>query len=183
MKLWILGIEFFKISLFTIGGGLAMIPIIENTFVKKRHLLKESDIVDMVGITQTIPGLIAINSAVFVGHKLAGWRGSLMATLGVILPSMIIITLVAIFFPLQKLSHPQLLSAFSCVRACVLGMFLVLFGRIVRVLIRSRLDILFFLFLAILLFLGLNPVLIVFISCLAGWGYESYIHPKLKAKK
>ena len=109
----ILFFEFFKIALLTIGGGLAMIPAIEDVFVNKRKRLKNSDILDMVALTQSVPGLIAINSAVFVGHKLAGWKGSLSAMLGVIFPSVVIIILIAMFFPLLHLEDKHLLKALS----------------------------------------------------------------------
>ena len=70
--LFLIFASFFKISLFVIGGGLAMIPVIEDIFVKKHKLLKEQDIFDMMAVSQTIPGLIAINCAIFVGTKFAG---------------------------------------------------------------------------------------------------------------
>ena len=112
--------EFFFIGLVTIGGGMAMIPVIENVFTKKHNLLKESDITDMIGIAQTVPGLIAINCSVFVGHKLAGWKGSLFAVTGVILPSLIMMTAIAFFFSLEQLSNEHIAKAFNCVIACVL---------------------------------------------------------------
>lgn len=181
--LFLLFFEFFKIALFTIGGGLAMIPVIENTFTKKYHLLKQDDILDMIGITQTVPGLIAINSSVFVGRKLAGWKGSLAATVGVILPSLIIIVVIAIFFPLEDLTNPHILKAFNCVRACVLGLFLVLAFRVGRTLLRSVWDIPLALILLCFLVFGLTPILIVVFSSVLGGLYETYIRPKIMEQK
>lgn len=182
--LWILFYEFFKIALFTIGGGLAMIPVIENTFVKKRHLLDESDIMDMIGITQTVPGLIAVNSAVFVGHKLARWWGSLVAAIGVVLPSVLIIIAIAAFFPLADLSNPHALKAFQCVRAGVLGLFLILAFKMGKNLLKSARDIPLLLILLGSLFMGLNSVFIVILACVLGGLYETYIRPKqMKGKK
>ena len=176
--------EFFKIALFTIGGGLAMIPVIENTFVKKRKLLKESDIMDMVGITQIIPGLIAINSACFVGHKLAGWKGALTATLGVILPSMIIIMIIAALFPLENLSNLHLLQAFQSIRACVLGLFIFLAYRVGKKVLRSYIDIPLGVFLFCLLFSGMSSIWIIIFCCGLGCFYETYIRIKImKGKK
>lgn len=176
--LFLLFYEFFKIALFTVGGGLAMIPVIEDTFVKKRRLLKQNDILDMVGITQTVPGLIAVNSAVFVGHKLAGWKGAVVATLGVILPSMMIIMLVAAFFPLDHMSNVHLLKAFQCVRACVLGLFLILIYRFGKGLLKSFRDVLLLGVLLAILFSGISSVLIVITACVVGSIYETYFRVK-----
>ncbi len=172
--LWLLFMEFFKIALFTIGGGLAMIPVIENTFVTKHKLLKESDITYMIGITQFVPGLIAINSAVYVGHKLAGWKGSFIATIGVILPSMLIIMIIAALFPLENLSNFHLLEAFQCVRACVLGMFLLLAYRVGKNLIKSIRDIPLLMVLLCCLFCVSNVVVIILLACVLGGLYETF---------
>ncbi len=176
--------EFFRIALFTIGGGLAMIPVIENTFTKKHQLLKQNDILDMIGITQTVPGLIAVNSAVFVGRKLAGWKGASVATIGVILPSLMIIVVIAALFPLEDLTNPHVLKAFNCVRACVLGLFVMLAFRVGRTLLKSVWDIPLALILLIFLMLGLTPILIVVFATILGGLYETYIRSKtMKGKK
>ncbi|WP_071145974.1 chromate transporter [Bacteroides ihuae] len=89
---------FFKIGLFTIGGGYAMIPLIENEIVTKRNWISKEDFLDLLAIAQSAPGVMAINIAIFIGYKLRGIRGSLATTLGVILPSFIIILVIAMFF-------------------------------------------------------------------------------------
>lgn len=89
---------FFKIGLFTIGGGYAMIPLIENEIVTKRNWISKEDFLDLLAIAQSAPGVMAINIAIFVGYKLRGIRGSLATTLGVVLPSFIIILAIAMFF-------------------------------------------------------------------------------------
>ena len=179
-KLSILFCEFFKISLFTIGGGLAMIPVIEDTFVKKHKLLSPQDIMDMVSITQTLPGLIAINSAVFVGKKLCGKKGSFVATLGVIIPSMIIIMIIAACLPLGKITNVHVIKTFSCIRACVLGLFLVLAYRIGKSILKSSKDIFLALILTTLLFFKLNPAVVVLICCVLGGLYETYCRKEEK---
>ena len=181
--LFILFFEFLKISLFTIGGGLAMIPVISDTFVRKHKLLQEQDIIDMVAITQTVPGLIAVNSAVFVGRKLAGHNGSFIATVAVILPSVVIIMIIAALFPLENLSNQHAIAAFSYVRACVLGLFLVLAGKMGKNIFKSIIDIPFLCLLLFLLFLKLNPAIIVLISCLLGGIYETYVRSKIMGVK
>lgn len=181
--LYLLFFEFFKIALFTIGGGLAMIPVIESTFVKKRKVLKESDIVDMVGITQIVPGLIAINSACFIGHRLAGWKGALAATIGVILPSMMIIMVIAALLPLENLSDLHLLQAFQSIRACVLGLFIFLACRMGKKILRSYIDIPLGVFLFCLLFCGMSSIWIIILCCSLGGLYETYIRVKIMERK
>lgn len=85
---------FFKLGLFTLGGGMAMIPLMQGIIVDKRHWMDESEIVDCIAVSQALPGVIAINMATYVGYKKKGIRGSLVATIGVIIPSFVIIILV-----------------------------------------------------------------------------------------
>jgi chromate transporter len=91
----ILFTTFFKIGAFTFGGGYAMIPIIEKEMCEKHKWLKGEEILDIFAISESTPGPIAINSATFVGYRVAGTIGSFFATLGVLLPSFVIILIVA----------------------------------------------------------------------------------------
>lgn len=86
---------FFKIGAFTFGGGYAMIPLIQREVTERRRWLEDRDILDIVAIAESTPGPIAINSATFVGTKIAGVGGAVVATLGCILPSCILVTLIA----------------------------------------------------------------------------------------
>ena len=90
-KLQTLFITFFKIGLFTFGGGYAMIPLIEYETVERHRWIKSEDILDIFAIAEATPGVIAINTATFVGYKVAGFWGSLLATLGVVIPSLSLI--------------------------------------------------------------------------------------------
>lgn len=89
---------FFKIGLFTFGGGYAMISVFEEEFCSKRKYISQSEFIEMVALAESSPGPIAINSATYIGYKQAGVLGSIFATLGVILPSFIIIYVISIFF-------------------------------------------------------------------------------------
>ncbi len=91
-------LTFFKIGSFTIGGGYAMIPLIEKEVVQNKKWIAEREFVDMLAMAQSAPGVMAINTAVFVGYKLRGLTGSIIAALGTALPSFIIIVLIAMFF-------------------------------------------------------------------------------------
>lgn len=108
----------FKIGLFTFGGGYAMLALLENEFVEKRGWLTKEEFLNMLAIAESTPGPIAINSATFIGYKTAGVLGSAFATLGVCLPSFIIIYSISLFFDaFLKLKFVQ--YAFLGIRACV----------------------------------------------------------------
>lgn len=98
INLWYLFITFFKIGLFTFGGGYAMIPLIEKEVADKRKWIKSSEILDILAISESTPGPIAVNSATFVGYRVYGVLGGIIATLGLVLPSFCIILLISIFY-------------------------------------------------------------------------------------
>ena len=89
---------FSKIGVFTIGGGYAMVPLIEEEIVEKRKWIAKDDFIDLLAISQSTPGILAVNISIFIGYKLRGIRGSLVTTLGTILPSFFIILAIALFF-------------------------------------------------------------------------------------
>lgn len=90
--------EFFKIGLFTFGGGYAMIAVMERELVEKKNFLTHEEFLDIIAIAESSPGPLAINSATFIGYKTCKFFGSLFATLGVVLPSFIIIFAISLFF-------------------------------------------------------------------------------------
>lgn len=96
--LWQLFITFFKIGAFTFGGGYAMIAMLEGELVTKKHWVTQDEFLDIVAIAESTPGPVAINSATFIGYKMAGFWGSLCATLGTVLPSFMIIYIISLFF-------------------------------------------------------------------------------------
>lgn len=91
-------LTFFKIGLFTFGGGYAMIPFIHQYAVEKYKWITDDEFLNIIAIAESTPGPIAINSATYIGYKVKGVKGSAMATFGVVLPSVIIIVLIAAFF-------------------------------------------------------------------------------------
>lgn len=86
--------EFFKLGLFTIGGGMVMLPLIQNIVVEKKGWLSEEEAVDCMAVGQSLPGVIAINMATYIGRQKKGFLGALCATAGVVLPSFVIIILI-----------------------------------------------------------------------------------------
>lgn len=95
---WQLFITFFRIGSFTIGGGYVMIPLIEREVVEKKKWIAAKEFIDMLAVAQSSPGVMAINTSIFVGYKLKGIKGSIAAAFGCALPSFIIIVLIATFF-------------------------------------------------------------------------------------
>ena len=89
---------FFRIGLFTIGGGYAMIPLIEADVVDKNKWVAREDFLDLMAIAQSCPGIFAVNMSIFIGYKLKGVPGSVVCALGTILPSFLIILGIALFF-------------------------------------------------------------------------------------
>ena len=109
---------FFKIGLFTFGGGYAMLPLLKDELVRKRRFLEDEELIDLYSIGQCTPGIIAVNVATFIGYKRFGVAGAIAATVGIIMPSLLIITLLAAV--LEKYMHNRYVSyAFAGIRICV----------------------------------------------------------------
>lgn len=114
-------LAFFKIGAFTFGGGYAMIPLIQHEVTEKHKWITEEDILEVVAIAESTPGPIAINSATFVGYKVCGVLGSTAATLGVVLPSFVI--MLCVFYVLDKFQELKPVQyAFMGIRASVLAL-------------------------------------------------------------
>ncbi len=120
-RVWKLFCTFFKIGGFTFGGGYAMIPLIQKETVEKQGWITDEDILEIIAIAESTPGPIAINSATFVGYRTAGFWGAFAATLGVVLPSFVII--LAISFVLRQFQQLKAVQyAFNGIRAGVLAL-------------------------------------------------------------
>lgn len=117
-QLWTLFITFFKIGLFTFGGGYAMIPLIQDQVVNKHKWLRAQEMNDMILIAESTPGPIAINSSTYVGYRVGGFLGAFFATLGVVLPSFCIILIISYFF-CDLLSFPLIAAAFKGIKIAV----------------------------------------------------------------
>lgn len=111
-------LTFFKIGLFTFGGGYAMIAVIQREIVERKKWIGQEDFLDIIAIAESTPGPLAINSATYVGYKTCGVLGSIFATLGVVLPSFIIIYAISFFFE-AFLALEYVRYAFMGIQACV----------------------------------------------------------------
>ena len=120
-SLWTIFISFLKIGAFTFGGGYAMIPLIEAEMIQKRSWLNREEFINLLIMAQSIPGPIALNTAVFVGYKTRGWKGAFAALLGVVIPSFVIILLIATVFTDFKDNH-YVAAAFKGMRPAVVAL-------------------------------------------------------------
>lgn len=112
---------FFKIGLFTIGGGYAMIPLIEKEVIDKHQWMSQQEFVDLLAVAQSTPGVFAVNMAIFIGYKLRGFYGSVVSTLGAVLPSFLIILCIALFFQQFK-DSPIVENVFKGIRPAVVAL-------------------------------------------------------------
>lgn len=177
---WQLFITFFKIGAFTFGGGYAMVPLIQREAVEKNGWISDDDILEIVAIAESTPGPIAVNSATFIGYRIAGFWGALCSTLGVVLPSFIVILIIA--YLLREFQNIKAVQyAFNGIRAGVLALILKAVWSMYK---KSDKNALFYIisigaFIAAAIF-DLN-VFIIIISCaLIGLIYSLYMAGRVK---
>ena len=170
-KLWLLFFSFARIAALVVGGGLAMLPVIEETFVRKKKLLSQEELLDIVALTQTVPGIVAANAAVSVGMKVAGPAGAAAALIGAILPSFLVIVLIAWKFPGLAPENVYFLGAFAGVRAGVTGLIAVTACKMVKKTVRNWPEAAALAgFLAAAL-AGVSPAFIILAGIAVGGGY------------
>lgn len=112
---------FFKIGAFTIGGGYAMVPLIEDEIVEKRKWISKDDFIDLLAISQSAPGILAVNISIFIGYKLKGVKGSIVTALGTVLPSFLMILAIALFFHSFQ-DNPIVEKIFKGIRPAVVAL-------------------------------------------------------------
>ena len=162
--------SFFKIGLFTFGGGYAMIPIIQREVIDNRHWIEQQEFLDLLTLAQSAPGPISLNTAVFVGYKMYGYRGALSALLGVILPSFLIILVVAIFFS-QIRENAIVDAAFKGMRPAVVALIVAPILSLSQTVHRLLWIVIVATALSIH-WLGWSPVILLLAGALLGIAYE-----------
>jgi chromate transporter len=159
---------FAKIGAFTIGGGYAMLPLIQKEVVEKKQWISADDFVDMIALSQSVPGILAVNIAIFTGHRMKGNAGSIVATLGSILPSFIIILLIAMFFRNFQ-DNPYVVKIFNAIRPAVVALIAVpVFTTAKSVGINLKTVIIPAATAFLIWYLGVSPVYIVLAAALGG---------------
>lgn len=163
VTLWALYSAFFRVGLFTLGGGYSMLPMLIKEVVEKHGWATEDELVDYFAISQTSPGTIAVNTATFVGTRHRGIPGALFAMLGVVSPSWFCIALIATFF--GKISdYPVVKQAFSGIRVVVLALIIHSLIRMIRKALTGMKDYTVLFLSLILVASGLLPTVAVIIG-------------------
>ena len=120
---WQLFVTFFNIGAFTIGGGYAMLDMIERAVVKRRKWIDSEEFWNSIAVVQALPGVFAINCALYVGYKIKGTKGAVVSCLGAMIPSIVIMLLIAMFFTDYK-DNPTIEKIFRGIRPCVVALIL-----------------------------------------------------------
>jgi chromate transporter len=162
---------FFKIGIFTIGGGYAMIPLIQKEVVERHKWLSEEDMLDVIAIAQSCPGVFAINVSTFVGYKLSKLQGAIFATLGATLPSFIIILLIAMFFRHFQ-DNPVVAAMFRGIRPAVVALIAVPTFNMAKSAKVAWTNCWIPVACALAIWaLGVSPMIIIFVAALCGYLY------------
>ena len=174
-QLWQLFLAFARVGVMTFGGGYAMIPILEREIVDRQGWASSEELMDYYAVGQCTPGVIAVNTATFLGYKVAGSLGGVVATLGVVFPSLVIITVIA-----GVLTHfadiPAVKSAFAAIRVCVCVLIFNAVLKLWKGAVKDKAGLCLFLLVFLLsIFLDISPVFYVLVCAVAGilftrWG-------------
>ena len=159
---------FAKIGVMTFGGGMTMLPILQREIIDNKGWADEAELMDYYALSQCTPGIIAVNVATFIGQKLNGVLGGILATLGVVFPSLVIISILAGL--ITNFAHLEVVrSAFAGIQVCVC---VLIFNAVLKLLKKSVIDkrtlVIFLLVLAGGIFLNVSPVWFVIYAALAG---------------
>ncbi len=165
---------FFKIGLFTIGGGYAMVPLIEDELVNRRKWVGKEDFIDLLAIAQSAPGIFAVNIAIFIGYKLRKVKGALAMTLGTILPSFLIILAIALFFSRFK-QYQAVEHIFLGIRPAVVALIAAPAFSMAKSARINRRTLWIPVVSALLIWLlGVSPIYIIILAGIGGFAYGKY---------
>ena len=166
---------FFQIGLFTFGGGYAMIPLIEQKVVDEKHWVGHDELVDLIAVAQSCPGIFAVNISIFIGYKQKGVWGAFLSTLGACLPSFIIILLIAFTF-FQFRDNPWVEKFFKGLRPAVVALIAAPVFRMAKSAKINRYNIWIPIVAAFLIWkLGVSPIFIVLAAGVSGYVYGKYL--------
>lgn len=162
---------FFRIGAFTFGGGYAMLPIMQRELVDEQGWLKEEDFVDMIGLTQSAPGPVAVNSAIYLGYRLKGIGGAISSVIGVTLPSLL--TILAIAWALTRYDLEILSHAFAGVRPAVVSLIAYAAWTLGKKVVKSPLTLaLAIAATAFMVFLNMHPAILILTGAILGLSYD-----------
>ena len=168
---------FFKIGLFTLGGGYAMIPLIEEEVVDKKQWVSKEELLDLIAIAQSCPGVFAANISIFIGYKLRRTPGAVITCLGTCLPSFLIILAIAIFF-YRYMDVPVVAAIFRGIRPAVVALIAVPTFNLAKSAKITWENCWIPIGGALLIWLlGVSPIYIILAAGIGGYAYGKYIKP------
>lgn len=168
---------FFKIGAFTLGGGYAMIPIIEAEVVEKHKWVNKEEFLDLIAVAQSCPGVFAANISIFIGYKLRGVKGAVSTCLGAVLPSFLIILLIAMFFH-RFAENPIVQSIFRGIRPAVVALIAVPTFNLAKSAKISLANCWIPICGALAIWaLGVSPILVILAAGIGGYLYGTFVKP------
>lgn len=186
--LWPLFLSFLKIGAFTFGGGWAMISIIEREIVDKHNWIKREEFLDLLALAQSLPGILAVNISVAVGDKMRGAKGSMAASAGSVLPSFVIILLIAIFLTPDIIKNNHTVSAiFMGIRPAVVALIIapvISSAKAAKIGIKTFwIPVLVALMISLNIGFLSNPILYIVLGALGGWLYFKWSRSRIARQK
>ena len=175
-------IVFLKLGTFTIGGGIAMLPLLQNSMINEKKWFTEEEFVDMIAVCQGLPGVVAVNMATYVGFKKKGLLGSLVATLGVLIPSFIIILIIA--GSLNAIGDSKIVAgAMAGFRAAALGLVLVSVFQLGKTVFKDKLTVaLAIVSFAMITVFKINTAYVILLFLAYGVATAYYAKKKIESK-
>lgn len=168
---------FFNIGLFTLGGGYAMIPLIEQEVVEKHQWASKEELLDLIAVAQSCPGVFAANISIFIGYKLRGVRGAILTCMGTCMPSFLIILLIAMFFH-QFQDNQVVQSIFRGIRPAVVALIAVPTFRLAQSAKITWVNCWIPILGAVTIWaMGVSPILVILAAGFGGWLYGTFVKP------
>ena len=170
-------LTFFRIGLFTLGGGYAMIPLIEAEVVDRRKWIDKTMFLDLIAVAQSCPGVFAINLSVFIGYRLQGIKGAAMTTLGTAMPSLLIILAIAMFFQSFQ-DVPWVAAVFAGIRPAVVALIAIPTWNMAKGAGINLMNCWIPIASAMLIWLlGVTPIYIILAAGVGGYLYGQFLKP------
>lgn len=171
---------FFKIGFFTFGGGYAMLPVIEHEVVERNKWLDQKEFLDLFALAQSLPGVFAVNMSLFIGYRLDRFRGGIIAALGTILPSFLVLLSIALFFENIR-DNRYVVAIMQGIRPAVVALIaLPVYTTWHKMALPKRMLIIPIAVALLVWFWGISPIVIIVVAALGGILYGMGIQAKLK---